>query len=87
MKFKRTCFQGRNRDTDEENGYVGWTGRLVLPYIHNGVLHFIVQQKLTAEIIQHCPAIILELKKNILRETKKDIEKVKEVMCEENETR
>ena len=58
-----------------------------MPYIHNHVLHFIVQQNLTAEIIQHYPAIILQFKKKILRETKKDIEKVKEVMYEENETR
>jgi len=51
------------------------------------VLHFVVQQKLTAETNTTLYSNYPPIKKRILREMKKDIEKVKEVMCEENETR
>ena len=51
------------------------------------MLHFVVQQKLTAETNTTLYSNYPPIKKRILREMKKDIEKVKEVMCEENETR
>ena len=64
----------------------GMNWKIALRYIHNHVLHFIVQQKLTAETNTTLYSNYPPIKKKILREMKK-FEKVKEVMCEENETR